>query len=333
MDSGTWDYPHIYMRKDTVEMDLPCPVGVSTAWNASKHVSGRAMLQEYTNLGFDCFELSVHVTQEMIAEIRDLAGTGSFTISSLHNYCPMPSSIDRESASLNHLHLSSPESSIRRAAVSATKNTIDWAAKLGARIVVLHLGVVPIRQDYGMPIMAMATEGRLEEARELLKRDLMERAMERGPYIENLISSLKVLAPYAETAGIKLGCENRYFYTEIPTIDEFMMIFKHVNSRTLGYWHDTGHAHVAEMLGIATQEDFLRKYGDRLIGMHVHDATGHNDHKALGDGEIDFSRFVPFIKPDTQMVVEVHHATPEQLVKSHRLVEKLRDLALTAVEA
>ena len=151
--------------------------------------------------------------------------------------------------------------------------------------------------------------------------DLMHRAAERKPYVESVITSLVELSSRAEAAGVKLGLETRCYYSEIPSIDEFQMIFKNVPSPALGYWHDTGHAHVMEFLGLAGQEDYLRKYGDRLIGMHIHDAVGGSDHQALGKGNIDFSKIVPYIKPDTEVVLEIHgQASGAELIRSREAI-------------
>jgi sugar phosphate isomerase/epimerase len=282
------------------------------------------MIQELLDLGFSHVELSVRVTAEMIAEISDMVNQRSVIITGLHNYCPVPPGVDPSGDLWTILQLSSADRSERAAAVRATKNTIDWAARLHAPVVVMHLGIVPINVD-GERVFRLVRAGRPDDAKEILRGHLMERLDARGPYLNNLIESLGELAPYAEKAGVKLGCENRYFYTEIPSIDEFMMIFKRVKSPALCYWHDTGHAHVSELLTISAQEDYLRKYADRLIGMHIHDAAGFDDHQAIGKGEIDFGRVLIHARPDTQLVLEIHgRASAEELVASREAISRLR---------
>ncbi|MBW2138526.1 MAG: TIM barrel protein [Deltaproteobacteria bacterium] len=92
----------------------------------------------------------------------------------------------------------------------------------------------------------------------------------------------------AESEGIGLGIENRYYYYELPTLDNLRTIFEEFEGSPIGYWHDTGHAHANEVLGIIRRGELLEAYGGRLLGIHVHDARGLEDHLVPGAGEIDF---------------------------------------------
>ncbi|NIS46468.1 MAG: hypothetical protein GWN76_11420, partial [candidate division Zixibacteria bacterium] len=42
-----------------------------------------------------------------------------------------------------------------------------------------------------------------------------------------------------------------------------------------------------------------------LIGVHLHDAIGLDDHIPPGSGEIDFAALKPFLKADTIKVIEL----------------------------
>jgi len=298
-------------------------IGVSTAWNALRHTSGKQMVQELLDMGFDLLELNVHVTPEMIEEVEEMVKQGRVSICSLHNYCPLPMDIERENAAANVLPLSSIDEAERSAAVAQTRRTIEWAARIGASTIVLHLGAVPMecRQREALRLVGA---GYHEQAREIILEDLTERATLRRPYINAVIAGLQELSGYAEAAGVRLGLETRYYYGEIPSLDEFQMIFKNIASPALGYWHDTGHAHVMDVLGIADQEDYLKKYSHRLIGIHLHDAVAGSDHRALGRGEVDFSKILAYAKPDTELVLEIHsQATHAELIKSRETALQL----------
>ena len=148
----------------------------------------------------------------------------------------------------------------------------------------------------------------------------MEQAAVRQTYIHSVTASLNELSGPAEGAGVKLGLETRYYYGEIPSFDEFGIIFESIPSPALGYWHDTGHAHTMEFLGIVAHEDYLRQYGDRLIGIHLHDAIGGSDHRALGRGQIDFTKVMKYVRADTALVLEIHgHASAAELVRSREM--------------
>jgi len=307
--------------------DAPRMIALSTAWNALRHTSGKKMAGEILKLGFDTLELSVHVTPAMADEVLAMAGRNRLRICGLHNYCPLPEGIEREKAAGNNLALSSTDEDERARAVAQTKETIEWAARLGAPAVVLHLGMVPVRIRQREALTHIGA-GNRDQGRAIVTEDLMERGTIRGPYVDSVIRSLRDLAPRAVELGVKLGLETRYYYTEIPSLDEFMMIFRNVQSPALGYWHDTGHAHVMETLGIATQDDFLTKYGDRLIGIHLHDAVGGSDHRAIGHGNVDFEKVLSHAKPDTQLVLEIHgQASASDIIKSRERILKYTQIA------
>lgn len=298
-------------------------IAVSTAWNALRHENGESMVNEFLELGFNRLELNVHVTPSMIEEIRGMVSEGRVCISSLHNYCPLPDGVQRIKAASNPVDLACLDGARRAAAVAHTKHTIDWAVKLGAKVVVVHLGSVPVMVHQREAIRLIQAD-RLDEARELVFNDLSLRANERMPYIDCAMASLKELAPYAEDAEIKLGLETRYYYSEIPSLDEFRMFFGNIRSSALGYWHDTGHADTMEALGVANQIDYLNKYSEKLLGMHIHDAEIGSDHRAIGNGNIDFSLLRPYIKPETHMVLEIHkQATAEELVQSRDAIVQM----------
>jgi sugar phosphate isomerase/epimerase len=77
-----------------------------------------------------------------------------------------------------------------------------------------------------------------------------------------------------------------------------------------------------EFLGIAAHEDYLRQYGDRLIGMHLHDAIGGSDHRALGRGQIDFGKIMEYVRPETTIVLEIHgQASAAEVIRSREILK------------
>ena len=51
--------------------------------------------------------------------------------------------------------------------------------------------------------------------------------------------------------------------------------------------------------GFLEHEEFLRRYGDRLVGMHVHDTLGGRDRLAPGMGQTDFEMLARYLQPTT----------------------------------
>ena len=74
----------------------------------------------------------------------------------------------------------------------------------------------------------------------------------------------------------------------------------------VGYWHDAGHGAKLEYFGFLEHEEYLRRYADRMIGMHVHDTQGARDHRAPGQGGTDFAMLAKYVRPDTILTLELH---------------------------
>src|SRR5262245_40809525 len=69
----------------------------STCWNSGRHTDGEAMLQEIVDLGFTRVELGHGVRISLMEGVLKGLERGLCTISSLHNFCPLPVEITRAS--------------------------------------------------------------------------------------------------------------------------------------------------------------------------------------------------------------------------------------------
>lgn len=287
-------------------------IAISTAWNTARHTSGSQVIGELCNLGFESFELAAGTDKSMLPSIVPMVESGEIEVVSLHNPCP---------AAREQTPLSAPDKYRREAAVMQAAETIKWAERFGARLVVLHAGLVEINFE-------QKTAGRLigagfrAEGEAIVKEDMARRNKVREPFLKSTLESLGELIPIASAAGVRLGLETRYYYTEIPSLEEFQIIFDELDSPVLGYWHDTGHEHVQETLGLAEKGEYLRRYSGRMAGIHVHDAVNSSDHRAVGRGEIEFDRIMHSVPKEARIVLEVHApASGADLVKSRERIE------------
>src|ERR1700722_8392691 len=114
----------------------------STCWNCQRHTRGEPMLQEILDLGFEWVELGHGIRLSLMEGIQRYYDAGKVQFSTLHNFCPLPIEITR--ASPDCYEYSSHRESERERAIKLTFQTIDFAKRLGASLVVLHLGRVPI---------------------------------------------------------------------------------------------------------------------------------------------------------------------------------------------
>jgi len=174
--------------------------------------------------------------------------------------------------------------------VLAVRRSIDLARELGAQVVIVHPGQIDIdpAQDAAPRALYDAGKADTPEYAEATERLVRARAAQAGANLQAVCRSMIELAEYAAKAGIRLGLENRYHYFEIPLPDELDILLDLGYEEVIGYWHDVGHAQTLQHLGFGTHEEWLRRFGPRIIGVHLHDIVGLEDHSAAGLGQIDW---------------------------------------------
>lgn len=263
------------------------------------------MLFEIRRLGFASCELSHGIKISLVEGIQAALKAGEIRVTSLHNFCPLPLGVMH--AAPNYYLLSSPHAREWEKAITQTKKTIEFAAQCGAGVVVMHLGIVPMRR-YTEKLMKMCAKGKQmlpRYARKRFKAGVV-RERKKEPHWKQTLLAMDRLVEFAKQAKVRLGIENRLLLEEIPNELELSELLKRYDD-TVGYWHDTGHAHVRETLGAASQEQLLDLAGDRLLGFHIHDvAPVAEDHRPPGFGEVLFERMRRFARPGVIKVLEFH---------------------------
>lgn len=302
-------------------------LAISTSWNAYRFDDGEKLLFEISRLGFKAIELSFNLDSGMIEGIADSARRLKIDIVSLHNYCPIPDGLSRKEALPDYYSLASLGKEERFLAVKYAKRSIDTASRLGAKTVVLHCGRVEI-PDYTRQLINFYNQGMNNSAEfmELKEKMSRTRALEAAKFLSQALISIEELNAYAKVKDVLLGIETRFYHREIPDIEEIGIILDKFKNSQVYYWHDTGHAQLMENLGFLRHGDFLERYGERLIGVHLHDILGCQDHLAPLEGKIDFAIIKPYLRQGTLKVIEAHHpATAEAIIKSRNFISQLYD--------
>jgi sugar phosphate isomerase/epimerase len=287
----------------------------STCWNSHRHTDGRALLREIKDLGFEFAELSHGTRISLMPGILEAVSAGEMKISTLHNFCPLPMGVNHSAPNLYQFTAESPRE--RESALKHTLKTLEFATRVNAPLVVLHLGSVDLK-DYSGKLKELVERGEKNSPKyEKLKAEAVEkREARKKPFLERLYDSLRKIIPEAESRGIRLGCENREAVEETPFEDDFGLLFHELKSPALTYWHDTGHAQIKEHLGFIEHELHLRTYADRLSGFHIHDVQNFTrDHCAPGSGSINFAALKPLVKPSHIKVFEFSPAMPVEALK------------------
>ena len=288
----------------------------STCWNSSRHTDGRAMLREIRDLGFDHAELSHGIRISLMPGILEAVAAGEIKISTVHNFCPLPVGVEKSSPNLYEFSAENPRD--RELAIKHTLKTFEFAARVKAPLVVLHLGSMDLK-DYGGKLEEMLERGEKDSPKfqKLVAEAELKRETRKGKFFERTRETLRQLLPEAEKRGLKLGCENREAIEEIPLENDFKFFFKEFSSPNIVYWHDTGHAQIKENLGFIRHAAHLESLADRLAGFHIHDVQfPARDHCAPGTGMIDYAALQPFVKPEHIKVFEFSSKMPVEAAKA-----------------
>ena len=281
-------------------------IGLSTVWTSRDACSGEELLGPILDLGFEGVELEYRITEQLYEEIRPRILNNEVHVLSIHNYFPVPPIIPPERVSGDCFSLSSLDREERDNGVSYTFRTLEIAHDLEARAVVLHLGRVETDLPRNGLQQLYRGERWNDEGPELLQREQEERSRLRNPHLDALFFSLERIVKRAEQLGVVVGIENRYYFQEMPDKEEIGIILDQFRGGPIGYWHDTGHAAVAETLGILRHEELLQSFAPLLVGVHLHDALGIDDHKPPGKGEIDFEMVKKYLPEGAIKIMEIH---------------------------
>jgi sugar phosphate isomerase/epimerase len=288
------------------------------------------MLREIADLGFTHAELSHGIRIVLVPGVLKAVEDGLIKISSTHNFCPLPAGVNQ--AAPNLFQPSARDSRGHEQWVRYTKRSLDLAAKVRAKVLVLHLGSVKFfwfppsgKLHAYLKKMGSATTGDPKYA-EILRKACLRLRENMGPAWTQVLASLEEIGSYAAERGVKLGCENREKFEELPIDDDFEGLFTALPATVpCGYWHDTGHAQIKHGLGLLKHEDHLARYAHRALGFHLHDVnSAGKDHQTIGSGSVDFEMVSSHWRPEHLLTLELSpRVSVEDVALSKERIEAL----------
>lgn len=299
------------------------PLALSTRWNAGRHHSGEALIEEILELGLDRVELGYDLRAELIPGIHAMVDAKAIRIDSVHNFCPVPVGAPRP-----HPELYTPASTDRREreyAVTHISRTLRFAAEVGARVAVCHSGNVDM-PSYSFDLLRMAAHNeQFTPSFEALKLKAQILRDKRAPrQIEYLYETLEALLPVVQETGVQLALENLPTWEAIPSELEGEKIMQRFHAHGIRLWWDIGHAQIRENLGFINASRWLRRLLPYIAGMHIHDvAPPGQDHLMPPRGKVDFPALADVGRMDKVRVLEPAPDTDPALIV--RAVEYLRD--------
>ncbi|MCP8318933.1 MAG: sugar phosphate isomerase/epimerase [Candidatus Methylarchaceae archaeon HK01B] len=213
------------------------------------------------------------LTRKRVRMIHDLSSQGyTFTIHSPYNITNI-ADLDR---------------SRRHESLAKLKKSIESAAEVEAKALVLHPGLKAMGKD----------------------QTIAERLNE---------ESILTLYDYAESSGIVLAFENmnpatQHFMTKPRDFEDFF----ERNKVRLKMVFDVGHAYIGSVVN-----EFISKLSDRFVTVHFHDNRGDRDeHLGIGDGFIDWRGVTSqLIRRDFRGMYII-----ESVVKPYESVAKIKEM-------
>jgi sugar phosphate isomerase/epimerase len=265
------------------------------------------MLREIkTELGFELIELGHGIRLSLVPGIQKMFDEGEVRFSSLHNFCPLP--VELMIASPDCYQFSAISSGQRERAVRQTFQTIDFAERLGAPFVVLHLGQVKMRPITDRLIKMTKVGKHLSRGYVGAKLQAVETRERRAPaHLQRVKDCLRRIIEHAASKNVRIALESRRGYEEIPSERELPALLEEFNSRQVGYWHDFGHSQIKNNLDFIDHAEWLGAIGARAFGCHVQDCIWPaRDHEPPFTGGIDFEKLVPLLPTNCLFVWEMN---------------------------
>ena len=270
----------------------PLPA-LSTMWAMQPRFEHdmQAFMARVEELGYRAVEINHSMTAEQAGAIL---GYRSLPVRGVH--APAPLERHPTAGWNRELNLASLDEEERALAVMYHRRSIDLAVEAGAaeggtRHVVVHLGAVGTRMLAGerrLRSMYDRRDALAEEWQRTIDETVRERAALAPPYREAAARSLDELAETAAARGVTLAIEDRLNYHEIPLPQELAALLAPYPAEVAGYMHDVGHAEVQHRLDLTDRGAWWDLAGARLVGLHLHDVRGLTDHRAPGNGDVDF---------------------------------------------
>ncbi len=241
-------------------------------------------------------------------------------ISSVHEPCP--ADISAAEYKNRDWLISSTNEEYRVEGVRSIKRSLDLAHEIKAKYIVIHAGNV--QQDHSLEDRLRRMFDRGETATQAyvdIKKELVDKRKRlESTRFQALKKSIQELLDYAKPLGVKLGLENRSHFLEIPVPDELEELLAMAEPARIGFIFDVGHAAALNRLGFYPTDTWLKRFGERIIGAHIHDMDGLDDHIAPGAGDMDYRELSMYLPKEACRVVEAQNHNSYQQIRTGLVV-------------
>jgi len=277
-------------------------------------------------LGFRRVALDASLDEASVAVLSaSVLGAGLETVL-VEAPCPRPPNLGGERPP----YLASADREERLAATKDFEATVATATRLGAKFVVVRLGVLDERlgvrdvrlgvrdvrlgvsdvpRRYAETVRAYARRTLDDEARERLvatRRQLSGRALDLARF------GLEPVLERAAAAGVTVGLVNRPRWFEIASAAEVATLLDELRGAPLAPFYDAAAAHVRAALGLGPGRPAVEL--ERAAGAFFTDAAGLRGGLPWGTGEVDRAEVLAKLPAEASRVLRSAIATDEEIL-------------------
>jgi len=248
-----------------------------------------------SDLGAPAIALETTVAPGWLAELMSGRDTRALPVSAIEAPCPRPRGTRAP-------RLAATEKDERREAMAQTAATIELAQVTHARVVVLRLGRLDIRDGWSDSVQAFA-RGSWKTA--TAQRQLAERRHLVARALDQTRFALEPLLERAADAGVTLALANRARWFEVPDEVEIGVLLEDFRGAPLAAWFDAAAAHARETMGHGRSADTLAALAPRCAGAWLSDAAGLLGGLPWGCGEVERAALLAALPESALPVVHV----------------------------
>ena len=271
-------------------------------------------------MGFRRIELGLSEQPVSLNGFDETRRETGVTVASLVTGCLNP-----RSEHMSGTKLGSTDVELRERAMLSCRRHAQLARKYGCPTVILRGCEV---EDPALQLEARELRTRLMEEGpdEEVSGAVVEfvaRSQRKGqPQVEHLCRSIHALC--LEFPDLQLAIEPGVTFIDILNFEVMGWVLEDLSRQGLGYWHDTGTVQLRQWAGLPGQGAWLEHYGDRILGVHLQDATGTESEIPPGLGEVDFKLVAEYVPSSAEKVVELNprHGRSEILAAVQFLIDR-----------
>ncbi len=298
-------------------------LAISTMYNALEQPDGAAMFDALKDLGFENIALSRHLTLEQVEQLKPMfREIGQAHLPVIQNYCPILPGTTQSDVDKDKVQLASLDNDERKEAIRKTIQTMQLAIDMEIPTVILRLGEVDTyNRSYLMTDLYNYGEREFEALNKKVTEATEWRKRKEAKHHDAALRSLDELNEAALRLELNIAIENRPQYFQIPNFDEVGLFFDEFYGSPMRYWHDVGHAALQEKLGLCWSQEWIKTYGEHLIGVTLHDLQELDPYHPPGTGDLDWDETFAQIPNEAVKVIEIKYIDSEEVTQARELCE------------